>query len=270
MAVDFTELMLSWHNSALYFPDSTWGLYIFSWHRFCFFNIWHFHKTCNLDGNSNSHPILKIANLIMRRQWKYRCSITTGELRIKSKPLCRWWRSLMRFYTLQTDILCDIFVYSHRELFRPCLFWAEFLCSFPLCCPHTLWQVASCCLISRPSDTHVPSAHQGVHTVNGGRGHPVPLFFFPYLLFSLPHFVSPQSWNVLTMLVKSLSMAQTEISELLRIAIKFGINFRFLTPRGWVQLTLVLPSPFFWHQHDADIWTVITLLVPWLLTKTYH
>lgn len=60
-------------------------------------------------------------------------------------------------------------VNSHWVLFRPCLFWAEFLCSFPLCCPHTLWCAASCCLTSRPSDTNVPPAHQGVHSQQQGR-----------------------------------------------------------------------------------------------------
>lgn len=74
------------------------------------------------------------------------------------------------------------FVYSHCELFRPCLFWAEFLCSFPLCCPHTLWRVASCCLISCPSDTHVPSAHQGVHSQQRERSPCSSSFFLPPFL----------------------------------------------------------------------------------------
>lgn len=87
-----------------------------------------------------------------------------------------WWG-----FVPQT-CMCDDFVYSHCVLFRPCLFWAELLCSFPRCCPHTLWRAASCCLISRPSDTNVPSAHQGVHSQQQERS-PCSSFFYIYISF---------------------------------------------------------------------------------------
>ena len=134
--------------------------------------------------------LLKLAHHIIRHQAF--CQIQMLRLKIKHKPCCRCWRFLHEVLHTADVHVCCFCVLPLRAIQAMCLFWAEALCSFPLCCPHTLWQAASCCLTSCPSDTNVPSAHQGVHNQLRERSpcSSLSLFFFfvpPSLCFTPSH-----------------------------------------------------------------------------------
>lgn len=131
--------------------------------------------------------LLKLAHHIIRHQAF--CQIQMLRLKIKHKPCCRCWRFLHEVLHTADVHVCCFCVLPLRAIQAMCLFWAEALCSFPLCCPHTLWQAASCCLTSCPSDTNVPSAHQGVHNQLRERS-PCSSLSLSFFFLCLPHCVS--------------------------------------------------------------------------------
>lgn len=110
-------------------------------------------------GNSKSHTT---PTIVPQDASKCRCSQNSSDSKEKrnknSGPL--------QVLPLPYEMLCtcDVFPCPPTVLRYSGRVYSEPLCSSARCRPHTLWRAASCCLISRPSDTNVHSAHRGVYS----------------------------------------------------------------------------------------------------------